>query len=82
MGCVMDAKSWMRATDPADRLPVLAQAGTTYPYLLHLANGHRRPSIELAQRLAAASARHTPTARMTVAALRPDLLAALAPPAA
>lgn len=74
----MDAKTWMRATTPAERRPVLEAAGTTYAYLQQLAGGHRQPGLRLAVALADASAQYTPHAVMTVAALRPDVAELLA----
>lgn len=34
---------------------VAADAGTSYPYFQHIAKGRRRPSVELAKKLVAAS---------------------------
>ena len=53
-----------------DELDVVAKkAGTTLGYLCdQVANGHRKPSPELAKKLAAAS-----KGRITLSDLRPDL---------
>ena len=45
----------MEATTADEREEVAKQAGTTVDYLWQLAGGHRKPSVELAKRLEAAS---------------------------
>lgn len=51
----MDAKTFIEkfGTDEASR--IAASAGTNYSYFSQIAYGHRRPSVQLADRLVEAS---------------------------
>jgi len=51
----MNAKEFLEIYGK-DRVKLVAEkAGTIYPYFLQMANGRRRPSVELAKKLVEAS---------------------------
>lgn len=72
----MDARTFLRTTDLAERERVAASAGTTVAYLKQLAGGHSRPSPRLAKRLEIASG-----GRMTRQDLLPEFFDVVAPAA-
>lgn len=73
----MDALEFLTSHGKATAEAVARDAGTNFAYFSQLAYGHRRPSVDLAQRLVAASAAHVQDAER-----RLDLLSLLtAPPA-
>lgn len=51
----MDAKTFKERFGKAKCEEVALAAGTNYAYFHQIATGHRRPSVELAQRLVDAS---------------------------
>lgn len=69
----MNLKNWMKKTDSAQRQRLADCADTSVGYLWQLAGGHRKPGVETAKALVKASQRVTPTAPMTLDALRPDI---------
>lgn len=64
----MDVKTYLAETDRAAATTMATKAGTTYDYLIQLAGNHRKPSPDLARKLAKAS-----RGRLTLPELRPDL---------
>lgn len=54
--------------ETADAKALAKAAGTKRVYLTHLAHGHRKPSVKLAQRIAAAT-----RGRVSLSDLRPDI---------
>lgn len=48
----MDARTFLDEVGPDQAEQVCARAGTNMAYFRQIANGHRRPSAELAKRLA------------------------------
>lgn len=51
----MDALEFIEAVDEAEAARVAEAAGTKLVYLKQIANGHRRPSVVLAEKLVTAS---------------------------
>lgn len=51
----MDALEYLIAFGPEAVRALCLRAETTYEYYSQIANGHRRPSVELAERLVAGS---------------------------
>ena len=47
----MDAKSFIDTFGREEAKRVAEDAGTSYPYFSQIAYGHRRPSVDLANRL-------------------------------
>lgn len=63
----MDLKAYFEATKPKERRALAEKIGTSEEYLRFCANGYRRPSPELAKKLANAEP------RLKLAELRPDI---------
>lgn len=51
----MNAKEFLEAFGIPEATRVAETAGTNYAYFSQIAHGHRRPSVDLAERLIAAS---------------------------
>lgn len=68
----MNAHEYHIEHDRADIDEMCAAAGTNYAYWRQIAYGHRKPSWQMAQRLAKASG-----GRLTVRDLRPDIHGAM-----
>lgn len=51
----MDALQFLRHEGSAEATRVAERAGTNFAYFRQIAHGHRRPSVDLAQRLVEAS---------------------------
>lgn len=51
----VDALEFLRSVGSAEAARVAEQAGTNFAYFRQIAHGHRRPSVDLAQRLVEAS---------------------------
>ena len=51
----MDAKAFLAQYGIAEATRVSVAAGTNYQYFSQIAHGHRRPSVELAEKLVKAS---------------------------
>ena len=51
----MNAKQFLELRGKDRAREVAEKAGTIYPYFLQMASGKRRPSVELAKKLVAAS---------------------------
>ena len=47
----MDAKTFLEQFGRVEAESVAVSAGTNYAYFSQIAHGHRRPSVELAERL-------------------------------
>jgi len=62
-------REWLATATNDRRRDVAAQAKTTVGHLWQLAGGHRKASVDLAERLQDAS-----DGEITIAGLRPDLI--------
>lgn len=51
----MNARQFLDQFGRAESETVATKAGTSFAYFYQIANGHRRPSVELAERLVTAS---------------------------
>lgn len=58
----MDALKYLEKHGKEAAERVAKKAGTNMAYFSQIAHGHRRPSVELAERLVSASAEETPAA--------------------
>lgn len=67
----MDAKSFLEKHGKPVATQVAEAAGSNYAYFSQIAHGHRRPSVDLAHRLADESAKviEEPAERMDVLSL-------------
>lgn len=70
-------KEWLRLATDEERERVAREAHTSVAYLYQLAGGHRRASLELADRLRTATA-----GALTIEGIRPDYHQILSQPAA
>lgn len=62
-------RKWLANSTVKDRERVALKAGTTVGHLRQLSGGHRKASVDLAERLQDAS-----SGSITIAGLRPDLV--------
>jgi hypothetical protein len=51
----MDAKEWWHKVGTPEAKRVIEEAGTSWEYFNHICNKRKRPGVELARRLIAAS---------------------------
>lgn len=65
-------KEWLSSVAEDERSLVAESAGTSVAYLYQLAGGHRKASLELADRLQTAT-----KGKLTISGVRPDLLEVL-----
>lgn len=70
-------KEWLTSASEDERERVAREARTSVAYLYQLAGGHRKASLELADRLRVAT-----NGSLTIAGIRPDLHQILSQPAA
>lgn len=69
----MDMKVWLKVTTTKERELVAKAAKTKPSYFYQIAGGHRNPKLDLAERLVAATEKHTPSKKLTLAGLVPDI---------
>lgn len=68
---------WLRSASKEERERVAKEAKTSVDYLYQLSGGHRKASLELADRLQQAT-----KGQLTIAGIRPDLHELMNKPAA
>lgn len=69
----MDIKVWLKVTSTTERQKVAKAAKTKPSYFHQLAGGHRKASVDLAERLVDATKKHTPNKPLTLGGILPDI---------